>query len=103
MTDHAQPAPQPVPDGDDSLLARAVDEFLAEARDGGRPRVEDYAARYPAVADDLRRVLPALALVGPSDVGSASNEVGLPQIPGDRALGDFRLIREIGRGGMGVV
>jgi serine/threonine protein kinase len=104
MTDQTRTAaPAAADGGEESLLARAVDEFLAEARDGGRPLVEDYAARYPAVADDLRRVLPALALVGPSDVGSASNGAGFVHTPGNRVLGDLRILREIGRGGMGVV
>src|SRR5262245_7777942 len=80
----------------ESRLAAAVDEFLALGRSGDRPAVEEFAARYPDLADHLRQVLPALALMDPAafDADDATPT---------GTLGDFRLIREVGRGGMGVV
>src|SRR5262245_15266271 len=85
----------PTPSDRDTLLAKAVDEFMAELRGGGRPSVEAYAGVYPDLADDLRRVLPALAVFDPSVAAADGSELG--------ELGDFRLVREVGRGGMGVV
>src|SRR5262245_44936648 len=83
----------------EAQLARAVDEFMSEYRRGRRPAVEDFVQLHPDVADDLRRILPALAVLGSSDSG--------PNLNGSAAefgtLGDFRLIREVGRGGMGIV
>src|SRR5688572_5566939 len=72
---------------------------MSEYRRGRRPAVEEFAARHRDVADDLRRILPALAVLGSSD--SATDLNGAPAEFG--TLGDFRLIREVGRGGMGIV
>src|SRR5262245_59449492 len=82
----------------ESQLARAVDEFMAEHRRGGRPAVEDFVARHPELAEVLRQVLPALAVLGSSESGDP-NHAG----PDIGELGDFHLIREVGRGGMGIV
>src|SRR5262245_49625655 len=92
-----------LPAGTESQMAAAVDAYLAAVRAGDAPDPDAFAAGYPAVADDLRRVLSALALVGASDIGSAGGAVGAPHgAPGEgAALGDYRLVREVGRGGMG--
>src|SRR5437762_11180864 len=80
----------------ESRLAAAVDEFLATNLQD-RPDAEAFASRYPELADHLRQVLPALALLEPSAFGPHES-AGLTG-----TLGDFRLLREVGRGGMGVV
>ncbi len=85
-----------------SLVGRMADEFLRRQEAGERPDVEEYVARYPQAAEVLRKVLASLQLLRGSFTGQ-----GVPA--GDSAdeptgtLGDFRLIREVGRGGMGVV
>jgi serine/threonine protein kinase/Flp pilus assembly protein TadD len=83
----------------ESRLAAAVDAFLSACRHGQRPGVEDFAGRYPELADHLRHVLPALALLGPD--AAPDGPAGEPSAVG--TLGDFRLVREVGRGGMGIV
>src|SRR5262249_11535549 len=63
----------------------------------------EYAARYPQVAALLRNVLASLELFDRS-----AAEGALP-CPTDseritvETLGDFRILREVGRGGMGLV
>src|SRR5262249_44283134 len=85
----------------ESLVAEVADEFLRRQREGERPDVEEYAARYPQAAELLRKVLAALAVVGLSQGGAAeAGEVG-ERVAG--ALGDFRIVRHVGQGGMGVV
>jgi serine/threonine protein kinase len=86
----------------ESLLSEAVDEFLDRVQRGEQPVLEDYASRYPQIADELRDILPALrAMQGSAphqpdgDPSAATSDAG--------CLGDFRIRREIGRGGMGVV
>lgn len=92
------------------LLAQAVDEFLQAADLGTPPDVEQYARRHPEIADLLRDVLPALSMLKPALSGEnalrqfgASGAIDSGETLADRTLGDFRILREIGRGGMGVV
>src|SRR5262249_27205529 len=64
--------------------------------------VEDYARRHPRVAAILRHVLPALQMMGSSAPGRSSGRVAGPaEIEPEGPLGDYRIVRELGRGGMG--
>jgi len=76
----------------ESLVAEVADEFRERQRRGERPDVEEYAARHPHAADLLRRVLAAQLLFEPAAAGS------VPPV-----VGDFRIVREAGRGAMGIV
>jgi serine/threonine protein kinase/Flp pilus assembly protein TadD len=85
-------------------VASVVDGFMAEAEAGGRPDVEDYARRHPELASVLRQVLPALGLIG--SAGGPGAGAATAAAPGEEiggVLGDFRLLREVGHGGMGIV
>ena len=85
----------------ESLVARVADEFTVRQKQGDEPDVEEYAARYPEFATVLREVLAALELVRLSGVSSSTGARTDDSLVG--ILGDFRLIREVGRGGMGIV
>jgi WD40 repeat protein/serine/threonine protein kinase/tetratricopeptide (TPR) repeat protein len=89
-------------------LGQIADEFVEAFRQGKRPSVEEFARRYPEYADDLREMLPALVLMekAKSEDGSLSprgQAKGSGTPPGLRQLGDYEILREVGRGGMGVV
>src|SRR5262249_45523486 len=85
-------------------LGQIADEFVEAFRQGRRPSVEEFARRYPAHADDIRDMLPALALMeqAKSDDDTAEQRRPAPAAPLSQ-LGDYRILREVGRGGMGVV
>jgi WD40 repeat protein/serine/threonine protein kinase len=99
-------------DHDDEVLARIVDEIGERIKQGEPVDQAAYLRRHPEYAERLRSLWPALvATVGlrqsESPVGFSidppSTEADGSGEGGNRRLGDFRLIREIARGGMGIV
>jgi serine/threonine protein kinase len=85
------------------LVGQVADEFLCRQERGERPDVEEYVARHPEAADLLRKVLASLEVLELSQVPDTASVAGEAVVTAPRALGDFELLREVGRGGMGVV
>src|SRR5688572_15917687 len=90
---------------DDSTFARLVDDVAQELETGRAVDWEKYEAAWPQYVGELRKMAPALeAMVA---LGPVSQTLPIPETGGLSsdlgALGDFRLIREMGRGGMGIV
>src|SRR5436190_17744654 len=77
-------------------IERLAEEFVERLRRGERPSAAEYAERYPELAGQIHAVFPTLLLV--EQLGPRPAEPWAP----DR-LGEYRLVREVGRGGMGVV
>src|SRR5262245_21771670 len=85
-----------------------ADEFLARHKRGEKPTIKEYCDRHPGLADEIRDVFEALLMVEDLKPGSsdASGSVGESlKVDGKRLeqVGDYRILCEIGRGGMGVV
>ncbi len=86
-----------------------ADSFLEHYRAGEKPSIDDYAARYPELAEQIRKLLPAMLVVerdltiDPEPSFKASSSFFSSHRDNERRLGDYRILREIGRGGMGVV
>jgi tetratricopeptide (TPR) repeat protein len=85
--------------GWDARVASLLDEYLEAARRGEPPDRERFVSDHPEVGEALREALVALDFVGPAGAQGAP----APDGSGDRRLGGFRILREVGRGGMGVV
>jgi serine/threonine protein kinase/WD40 repeat protein/Flp pilus assembly protein TadD len=124
IKDHADPAAS---SGEDAMGA-VLESFLARFRKGERPNLDEFIQRYPALADEIREVLPALVEVerlgsvgGPANEASSRGGAGTPGFtveigsatsapgagesarPQHQRLGDYSILRIIGEGGMGVV
>jgi serine/threonine-protein kinase len=88
----------------DALLARLLSELADAGRRGAQPDVEGLAARHPDVAAELRELWAAAqvadVLTWPH-VPQAAQPAATPNVP--RSFGEYDLLEEIGRGGMGVV
>jgi serine/threonine protein kinase len=84
-------------------LGPLADEFLQRHRRGEQPALTEYTARYPELADQIRELFPALLLMEDVRPGPQAAAEPPPPESSPRSLGEYRLVREIGRGGMGVV
>jgi serine/threonine protein kinase len=89
---------------DDPPLLRAVEEYLAALEAGTPPPRAEFLARHADVADRLGEYLDGLELVhrAASAAGPVTEGAG-DDLSRAEPLGDFLLLREVGRGGMGVV
>src|SRR5262245_21899275 len=85
---------------EEHLVGQVADEFLSRLNRGERPTIDEYTRRYPQHAEVLRDVLAALQVMRPASPDTGPPDTTLFE---EVRLGDFRLLREIGRGGMGVV
>ncbi|MCI0681757.1 MAG: protein kinase [Gemmataceae bacterium] len=91
------------------LVLELAEEFLDRYRRGERPPLKEYVDRHPELAAEIKEVFPAMAMmeniaVADSSLeGSEPDKTAKPAEAALKQLGDYRIIREIGHGGMGVV
>ncbi len=125
------PTPSPSSSSGDPL-GPILESFLGRLRKGERPSLTEYIARHPALADEIRELFPALVEIEQlNSFGGAARPIA-PDAPrpvqceagataayanaGEPAaaasdgagswperLGDYRILRCIGEGGMGAV
>ncbi|QDV41373.1 Serine/threonine-protein kinase PrkC [Stieleria neptunia] len=102
-----QGADQQSADRQDEIIGKIADSYLADCRAGNACPIEPFVQRYPEWADELRELLPTLALVEQvklpeQDDATISSRSAAPSLSG-KTLGDYQLVRELGQGGMGIV
>jgi serine/threonine protein kinase len=87
-------------------LGGLADEFLERYRRGERPALSEYARRHPDLAERIEDLFPALVMLEQVRPGAESPASPLEPIRGGKPLeqlGEYRIVRRIGRGGMGIV
>src|SRR5438093_6111205 len=91
------------------LVMELAEEFLNRYRKGERPPLKEYIDRHPELAAEIKEVFPAMAMMENIAVADSSLEgdeaekAAKPAAVTLEQLGDYRIIRKIGHGGMGVV
>src|SRR5260370_31949401 len=98
------PTPEPTT-ADGPRRIRAVQDYLGDLEKGARPDRRALAARFPDLADAMAPYLDAVDMVhaaAPLLQQSGADRPVMDAYPTE-PLGDFRIVREVGRGGMGIV
>src|SRR5687767_15564500 len=80
-----------------------ADEFMDRCRRGERHSVTEYTARHPELADRIRQVFSMVVLMEQAGSQVAEDAAGDAPPPTPERIGGYRILREIGQGGMGVV
>lgn len=97
---------------EDPRILEVLQDYLAAVEEGRIPDKDEYAARYPELAEAITLCLEGLDLVrtGLPQQSSAAAFDGWKASPargtsrlGGEPLGDFQILRELARGGMGIV
>lgn len=80
-------------------------EFTDRLRAGEQPSMQEYIDDHPDIADEIRDLFPTIAAMEKLKTHRESRSGGRASLGPKRLeqLGDFRIVREIGRGGMGIV
>src|SRR5262249_8032128 len=93
------------PSPDEVLYGTVTDELVAVIRGGSRPDLQALSRRYPGVAAELPGHLADIEAILRCGIPSLEAPDRSNSSPSDMParLGEFRLVREIGRGGMGIV
>ncbi len=89
----------------DQLYAELLEEITARVEANESVDAEAYIREYPQFSARIRAAVPALQALHSLGLSSLAPIPSTP-FPSDevtRTIGDYRIVRELGRGGMGVV
>src|SRR5262249_13757862 len=88
-------------------LEQLAEEFAERFRRGERPALTEYVQKHPELAEDIRELFPALVEMeelrpaGNQATGPYGGRTDFKSVPPQ--LGDYRILREVSHGGMGIV
>src|SRR5262245_31393262 len=90
-------------------LDQLAEEFVERYRKGERPALTEYIQRHPELEREIRDLFPGLVMMEGirPEAGEATGAFAAAGIASQgeppQRLGDYRILREVGRGGMGIV
>lgn len=85
-----------------------ADDFTTRCRRGESPSIAEYVSQYPELAEQIEVVFPSISLLenlvrqDRSDRNRQQTQTAFTSSP-IQHIGDCRIVREISRGGMGIV
>ncbi|MEM6471433.1 MAG: serine/threonine-protein kinase [Planctomycetota bacterium] len=92
----SSPDSQVSADEQHELIDELADEFWTSCLRGLQPEMNAYCTAFPWLADEIRKLFPMLKFL-------KSNQQQWGTFRPPATMGSYRIIREIGRGGMGFV
>jgi serine/threonine protein kinase len=99
----AQNVDETLTHGDRDPFDQVAEEFAERCRKGESPSISEYEVRYPEFAPRIRKLLPTVAMMEQLKRAAHSSQGAEPARSVPERLGEFRVLRELGRGGMGIV
>ena len=90
-------------DSDSNIVEVLAEEFTERLRRGETPSISEYTGAHPEHADEIREALESIAMIEQLARRREAQRTLAAACRPPEQLGDFKIIRQIGRGGMGVV
>lgn len=95
--------------GQDPRVTAALEEYLNEVSAGSPLSKDEFLRRHAVIADHLEQCLASLEFIQKARPGLEAEGAGAAAgreeqvLPASLVLGDYRILRQVGRGSMGVV